>query len=82
MASRPELVSQMEREVSILEEFKPPESEKADEGQVEAAVRDAVQRLGKDVGKVIKEVRSKLGASAEGKLVADVTKRVLSEEGR
>jgi uncharacterized protein YqeY len=82
MESRPELASQMEREVSILEEFIPTESEKADMAQVEEAVREAVQRVGRDLGKVIKEVRSKLGPSAEGKMVADVTKRVLlSREG-
>ena len=54
-----------------------------DEAQVTAAVREAMAQVGaegpKDMGRVMKPALDRLGPAADGKLVSQIAKRLLSE---
>lgn len=77
-AGREDLAESEEAELRILEEYAPKMKSKE---EIEAVVREIVAELNatqKDFGKVMKEAMNRLKGSADGKLVNEVVKELLS----
>ncbi len=80
LGGRSDLADKEAAEQAILEVYLPAAP---DEAQVEAAVREAMAQVGaqgpKDMGRVMKPALERLGPAADGKLVSQIAKRLLSE---
>ena len=78
-SGRQDLLDQIKEEISILEEYLP---EQLSSEEVEAKVKEIIQELGassmKEMGMVMKTAKERLGASADGKTINDVAKKLLS----
>ncbi|MFA5362903.1 MAG: GatB/YqeY domain-containing protein [Candidatus Omnitrophota bacterium] len=78
--SRLDLAEKEKREMEILKVYLPP-GMPAEE--IKKFIEEAVSSIGaqgmKDMGKVIKEVKSKAGDSADGKEISDLVKERLSK---
>ena len=76
---RLDLVAQIEEEISLLEEYLPRQLTKE---EIEEIVKGIIQEVGatsiKDMGKVMKEAKEKIGAAADGKTINEVVKQMLS----
>ena len=76
---RQDLLEQIREEISILEEYLP---EQLSIEEVEAKVKEMIAELGansmKDMGIVMKAAKERLGASADGKTINDIAKKLLS----
>ena len=78
-AGRSELAEKEAAEKAVLESYLPaaPSSE-----EVEQAIREVIAEVGaggpKDIGRVMKPVLERLGPAADGKLVSQTVKRLLS----
>ena len=77
--NRPELAAKEEAESKVLKSYLPPQL--SDE-EIRKIIEEVVLSLGasgmKDMGKVMKEVSSKVGQSADAKLVSDLVRARLS----
>jgi hypothetical protein len=77
--NRADLVQIEEEELSVLEEFLPKQMSAE---ELEASIRAIVAKLGvsdpKEMGKVIGAANKELAGKTEGKLIADMVKKVLS----
>ncbi len=80
LGGRSDLADKEAAEQAILEAYLPAAP---DEAQVTAAVREAMAQVGaegpKDMGRVMKPALDRLGPAADGKLVSQIAKRLLSE---
>lgn len=78
--SRLDLAEKEKREMEVLKVYLPPEMPAE---EIKKLIEEAVSSTGaqgmKDMGKVIKEVKSKAGDSADGKVVSDLVKERLSK---
>jgi uncharacterized protein len=79
-SAKAETKAQMEaQERDILKEFLPPEME---EGQLAQIIKDVITETSasgmKDMGKVIAEVKNKVGSAADGSTIAAKVKELLS----
>ena len=78
-SGRQDLLEQIREEISILEEYLP---EQLSIEEVEEKVKEIITELGassmKEMGMVMKAAKEKLGASADGKTINDVAKKLLS----
>lgn len=78
-SGRQDLLDQINEEISILEEYLP---EQLSAEEIEAKVKEIIAELGassmKDMGMVMKTAKERLGASADGKAINDVAKKLLS----
>lgn len=78
-SGRQDLLEQIREEISILEEYLP---EQLSIEEVEAKVKEMIAELGansmKDMGIVMKAAKERLGASADGKTINDIAKKLLS----
>ena len=78
--NRPELAQKEAQELEILKSYLP---EQLSPDQIKKFVEEIVASTGaqglKDMGKVMKEVSSKIGQSADPKLVSDIVKERLSK---
>lgn len=78
-SGRQDLLDQIKEEISILEEYLP---EQLSSEEVEEKVKEIITELGassmKEMGMVMKAAKEKLGASADGKTINDVAKKLLS----
>jgi uncharacterized protein YqeY len=78
--SRLDLAEKEIQEMAVLKVYLPPEMP-ADE--IKKFIEEAISSTGaqgmKDMGKVIKEVKSKAGDSADGKVISDLVKERLSK---
>ncbi len=70
-ANRGDLVEQLEFEIEVLKGYLP---EALSEEEVERMVDELVARLGKDMGKVMREARATLGGRVDGAKLAEVVK--------
>lgn len=79
---RMDLADKEAKELLILKGYVPPEMSRE---EIVKIVEEAVKTLGasgiKDMGNVIKEVRLKAGASADGKLVSELVREKLLKNG-
>lgn len=78
-SGRQDLLDQIKEEVSILEEYLP---EQLSLEEVEQKVKEIIAELGatsiKQMGLVMKTAKEKLGASADGRTINEVAKKLLS----
>lgn len=73
--NRPELAAQEEREAEILGEFLPAAPDEHEISVVVAAVVAELQATSmRDMGKVMRAVRARLGAAADGRTVSAIVK--------
>ena len=74
-----DLLGQIKDEIAILEEYLP---EQLSPEEVEEKVKAIIASLGastmKDMGMVMKKAKEELGASADGKTINEVAKKLLS----
>ena len=76
---REDIVKQVEEEISILSEYLPKQLSKE---EIIPIIKQIIQETSatsiKDMGKVMKESKEKLGASADGKTINEIAKELLS----
>ncbi|NJD63530.1 MAG: GatB/YqeY domain-containing protein [Deltaproteobacteria bacterium] len=77
--NRPELAEKEEGEISVLSAYLP---QGLSEAEVESLAREAVAAAGakspSDMGRVMKELMPKVAGRADGKMVSEVVRRLLS----
>ena len=77
-SGREDLVKQIEEEIAILGEYLP---KQLSEEEIEKIVKEVIQETGaetmKDMGKVMKGAKEKIGAAADGKTINEVVKKLL-----
>lgn len=75
---REDIVSQVEQEIAILSEYLP---EQLSKEEIQKIVSEIIEEVGatsiKDMGKVMKASKEKIGASADGKTINEVVKELL-----
>ena len=78
-SGRQDLLDQIKQEIAILEEYLP---EQLSEQEIEEKVKAIITNLGassmKDMGKIMKTAKEELGASADGKTINEIAKKLLS----
>lgn len=78
-AGREDLVSQTNNEISILQEYLPKQLTKE---EIKIEVENIIKELGatsmKDMGIVMKESKSRIGAGADGRTINEVVKELLN----
>ena len=78
-SGRQDLLDQIKEEIAILEEYLP---EQLSVEEIETKVKEIIAELGassmKEMGMVMKTAKEKLGASADGKTINEVAKKLLS----
>ena len=78
-SGRQDLLDQIKQEITILEEYLP---EQLSKQEIEEKVKVIITNLGtssmKDMGKVMKTAKEELGASADGKVINEIAKKMLS----
>lgn len=76
---REDIVKQVEEEIEILSEYLPKQLSKE---EIEKIVKDIIAEVSatsiKDMGKVMKEAKEKIGAKADGKAINEVVKELLA----
>lgn len=83
LGNRQDLVDKEEEELSILSSFLPPQ---LSQGEVLDIVKELIKNTGasgmKDMGMVMKETISKVAGRAEGKMVSNIVREILSAGGK
>ena len=78
-SGRQDLLDQIKQEITILEEYLP---EQLSKQEIDEKVKAIITNLGassmKDMGKVMKTAKEELGASADGKMINEIAKKLLS----
>ena len=76
---REDLVKQIEEEIAILSEYLP---KQLSTEEIEEIVKQVIIETGaetiKDIGKVMKGAKEKIGAAADGKTINEVVKKLLN----
>ena len=77
-AGRKDLIEQTKEEIKILEEYLPKQLNKE---ELKKEITKIIEELGatsiKDIGKVMKEAKAKIGAAADGRTISEVVKEIL-----
>ena len=77
-SGREDLLNQIKEEICILSEYLP---KQLSTEEIEKNVKEIVEELGatsiKDMGKVMKAAKEKMGASADGKTINETAKKIL-----
>lgn len=78
-SNREDLINTIKEEIEILAEYLP---KQLSIDEVEKIVKEVIEEQGatsiKDMGKVMKSAKEKIGASSDGKTINEVVKRLLS----
>ena len=78
-SNREDLINTIKEEIEILAEYLP---KQLSIEEVEKIVKEVIEEQGatsiKDMGKVMKSAKEKIGASSDGKTINEVVKRLLS----
>lgn len=78
-SGREDLISQIKEEIAILEEYLPAQ---LSEEELTAKLQEIIKNIGatsmKDMGIVMKTAKEQLGASADGKTINEIVKKLLS----
>ena len=78
-SGREDLLNQIKQEISILEEYLPAQLSPE---EIEEQLKQIISEIGassmKDIGMVMKTSKEKLGASADGKTINEIAKKLLS----
>lgn len=76
--NRPDLVEQIEQEINIIDEYLPKQLTKEEIAQI---VKEVISEVGatsiKDMGKVMKLAKEKIGAASDGKTINEVVREML-----
>ena len=76
---RLDIVEELNKEIEILSKYLP---EQLSEEEVEKLVKESIEKVqatsAKDMGKVMQDLRPKISGKADGKLVSDIVKNLLS----
>ena len=76
---REDLVAQIKEEISYLEVYLPKQLSKEEITEiVKEVIKDTEATSIKDMGKVMKAAKEKIGASADGKTINEVVKEILA----
>ena len=76
---REDLVKQIEEEIAILSEYLPKQlSEEEIEKIVKEIIEETASQTMKDMGKVMKGAKEKIGAAADGKTINEIVKKLLN----
>ena len=77
-ASRDDLVQKEQEQIDIFQSYLP---KQLDDEQLQAIIKQIIQDVGattlKDMGKVMKPAQDKIGASADGKRISTIVKKLL-----
>ena len=77
-SGREDLINEIKEEIKILAEYLP---KQLSVEEVEAIVKEVIDEVGatsmKDMGKVMKEAKEKIGAASDGKTINEVVKKCL-----
>lgn len=77
-ANREDLINQVNEEISVLEEYLP--KQLTDE-ELESKIKEIINKVGattiKDLGIVMKEAKSEIGATADGKRINEIVRKLL-----
>ena len=77
-SGREDLISQIKEEIAILEEYLPAQ---LSEEELTAKLQEIIKAVGatsmKDMGMVMKTAKEQLGASADGKTINEIVKKLL-----
>lgn len=78
-AKREDLINQVNEEISVLEEYLP--KQLSDE-ELELKIQEIITKVGattiKDLGMVMKEAKTEIGAQADGKRINEVVRKLLN----
>lgn len=79
-SGRQDLIAQVKEEIEILSEYLP---KQLSEEELEVIVKEIIIQENatsmKDMGKVMKAAKEKIGASSDGKAINEIVKKLLSE---
>ncbi len=77
-SNRQDLIEQIEEEIHIIEEYLPKQLSKEEIAKI---VKEVINEVGansiKDMGKVMKTAKEKIGAASDGKTINEVVKELL-----
>lgn len=78
-SGREDLIKQNQEEIEILAQYLP---KQLSVEEIETIVKEVIETVGatsiKDMGSVMKASKEKIGAAADGKIISDVVKKLLS----
>lgn len=78
-SGREDLIAQVKEEIEILSEYLP---KQLSEEELEQIIKEIIQQENatsmKDMGKVMKSAKEKIGARSDGKTINEIVKRLLS----
>lgn len=78
-SGREDLISQINEEIAVLAEYLP---EQLSQEEIEKIVKEVIEEQGassmKDMGKVMKASKEKIGAASDGKTINEVVKKLLA----
>jgi uncharacterized protein YqeY len=78
-SGREDLINQIKEEIEIIAEYLPKQlSQEEIEEKVKQIIEETQATSIKDMGKVMKIAKERIGASADGKAISDVTKKLLN----
>lgn len=76
---RQDLIDQTNQEISILQEYLPKQLSKEElKVEIEKVISDLGATSMKDMGSVMKEAKSRIGAAADGRTINEVVKELLN----
>lgn len=77
-AERQDLIEQTNKEIEILQKYLPKQLSR---GEIKVELEKIISEVGattmKDMGVIMKEAKSKMGASADGKTINEVAKEIM-----
>ena len=77
-AQRQDLIDQTNKEIEILQEYLPKQLTKEEiKEKLEKIISDLGATSMKDMGAIMKEAKSQMGASADGKTINEVAKEIM-----
>ena len=77
-SGREDLINQIKEEISILEEYLPKQMGEEELTKIiEEVIKDVDATSIKDMGKVMKEAKTRVGVSADGRKINEIVKKLL-----
>ena len=77
-SGREDLINQIKEEISILEEYLPKQMGEEELTKIiEGVIKDVDATSIKDMGKVMKEAKTRVGVSADGRKINEIVKKLL-----
>ena len=77
-AGREDLINQTNQEIAVLQEYLPKQLSREEiKTELEKIITEIGATTMKDMGAIMKEAKSKMGASADGKTINEVAKEIM-----